>query len=98
MVLARLERWFRKRKEDMKSNGYLIACLTILILTPCFSATAQAPASEKLIPTEKVVTLLRRVEEQQKVIESNEIKINTKLVEVSETVRQAWVFARRAQK
>jgi hypothetical protein len=81
----------------MKSSGYLIMlCLTTLMLIA--SSKAQAPASEQSIPKEKVIALIRRVEEQQKVIESNEIKINTKLAEVSETVRQTWVFARKAQR
>jgi hypothetical protein len=84
---------------DMKPSGYLIAfCFATLMLIRGSSSKGQAPASEQSIPTEKVLALVRRVEEQQKVIESNEIKINTRLAEVSETVRQAWVFARRAQK
>jgi septal ring factor EnvC (AmiA/AmiB activator) len=77
-------------EENQPADQTTIASLTKEL------AKKQAELDQEKGDKEKILALIKRVENQQGEIEDNQILINTQLSESTEKVRQAWVFSRRA--
>jgi ABC-type transporter MlaC component len=73
----------------------IISSATVLAVALIASASAQAPASKE---DQAVTALVKEVQAQQARIAENQAKIDTKLVELTEAIRVARIFAGRSGK
>jgi hypothetical protein len=61
-------------------------------------AKAQAIDPDSVVPKDKVIALVQRIQEQQKQIEDNQAKIDQQIYDITNVVDQAFFFSRRASK
>ena len=79
----------------MKTIPALAAFLSLVLLT---TAPAADDTKEKQQPTQKLLTLVKEVQGQQKTIAENQGKIDEKLVTIAEAVRLARIYSSRGGK
>lgn len=58
----------------------------------------QAVDPELFVPKEKVIALLKRIQEQQRQIENNQAEIDQQIYDITNVIDQAFFFSRRASK
>ena len=68
----------------------------LLLLSAVFSSAAQAPDT-KSDSQERLLALVKEIQTQQSQILANQAKIDSKLVEVAESVRVARIFSSRSR-
>jgi mRNA-degrading endonuclease toxin of MazEF toxin-antitoxin module len=62
------------------------------------TATTQAVNPDSVVPKDKVIALVKRIEEQHAQIEENQMKIDQQLADITLMVQQAYDFSRKASK
>jgi hypothetical protein len=60
--------------------------------------TNQSVDPELFVPKEKVIALVKRIQEQQRQIENNQAEIDQQVYDITNVVDQAFFFSRRASK
>jgi hypothetical protein len=62
------------------------------------SVKSETADTDEMIPKEKVIALVKRIQQQQREIEENQININIQIYNITQVTHQAFMFSRRASK